>query len=72
MGQFSSPDGHHPRGTTLCEAPRGNLPLKRLCWGLFEGQQCTHYEQLRDTNNSDVAVNAREGAQRIHEVLRRW
>ena len=25
------PEGHHPRGTTLREALRGNLPLRGLC-----------------------------------------
>ena len=27
------PEGHHPRGTTLREALRGNLPLRGLCGG---------------------------------------
>ena len=31
------PEGHHPRGTTLREALRGNLPLRGLCGGLSEG-----------------------------------
>ena len=31
------PKGHHPRGTTLCEALRGNLPLRGVCGGLSEG-----------------------------------
>ena len=31
------PEGHHPRGTTLREALRGNLPLRGLCEGLSEG-----------------------------------
>ena len=31
------PEGHHRRGTTLCEALRGNLPLRGLCGGLSEG-----------------------------------
>ena len=31
------PEGHHPRGTTLREALRGNLPLRALCVGLSEG-----------------------------------
>ena len=31
------PEGHHPRGTTLAEALRGNLPLGGLCRGLSEG-----------------------------------
>ena len=36
------PEGHHPTGTTLREALRGNLPLRGflgagLCGGLFEG-----------------------------------
>ena len=31
------PEGHHPRGTTLREALRGNLPLRGLCRGLSEG-----------------------------------
>ena len=31
------PEGHHPRGTTLREAPRGNFPLRGLCGGLSEG-----------------------------------
>ena len=30
-------EGHHPRGTTLPEALRGNLPLRALCGGLSEG-----------------------------------
>ena len=30
-------EGHHPRGTTLREALRGNLPLMGLCGGLSEG-----------------------------------
>ena len=30
-------EGHHPRGTTLREALRGNLPLRGLCGGLSEG-----------------------------------
>ena len=34
---FKVPDGHHPRGTTLREALRGNLPLRGLCGGLSEG-----------------------------------
>ena len=29
-------EGHHPRGTTLREALRGNLPLRGLCGGLSE------------------------------------
>ena len=31
---FEVPEGHHPKGTTLREALRGNLPLMQ---GLFEG-----------------------------------
>ena len=35
------PEGHHPRGTTLCEGLQGNLPLRGvlrgLCGGLLEG-----------------------------------
>ena len=31
------PEGHHPRGTTLREALRGNSPLRGLCGGLSEG-----------------------------------
>ena len=31
------PEGHHPRCTTLSEALRGNLPLRRLCGALSEG-----------------------------------
>ena len=31
------PEGHHPRGTTLREALRGNLPLRGFCGGLSEG-----------------------------------
>ena len=31
------PEGHHPRGTTVREALRGNLPLRRFCGGLSEG-----------------------------------
>ena len=31
------PEGRHPRGTTLGEALRGNLPLRGLCQGLSEG-----------------------------------
>ena len=31
------PEGHHPRGTTLREALRGNLPLRGLCGCLSEG-----------------------------------
>ena len=31
------PERHHPRGTTLREALRGNLPLRGLCGGLSEG-----------------------------------
>ena len=31
------PEGHHPRGTTLREALRGNLPLRGLCGALSEG-----------------------------------
>ena len=31
------PEGRHPRGTTLREALRGNLPLRNLCGGLSEG-----------------------------------
>ena len=31
------PEGHHPRGTTLREALRGNLPLRGLCRGLSKG-----------------------------------
>ena len=34
---FKVPEGHHPRGTTLREALRGNLPLRGLCGGLSEG-----------------------------------
>ena len=33
---FKVPEGHHPRGKTLREALRGNLPLRGLC-GLSEG-----------------------------------
>ena len=31
---FKGPEGQHPRGTTLREALRGNLPLRGLCRGL--------------------------------------
>ena len=31
------PEGHLPRGTTLREPLRGNLPLRGLCGGLSEG-----------------------------------
>ena len=31
------PEGHHPRGTTLREALRGNSPLRGLCGDLSEG-----------------------------------
>ena len=34
---FKVPEGHHPRGTTLREALRGNLPLRGLCGALSEG-----------------------------------
>ena len=34
---FKVPEGHHPRGTTLREALRGNFPLRGLCGGLSEG-----------------------------------
>ena len=34
---FKVPEGHHPRGTTLREALRGNLPLRGLCGGLLRG-----------------------------------
>ena len=34
---FKVPKGHHPRGTTLREALRGDLPLRKLCGGLSEG-----------------------------------
>ena len=34
---MSVPESHHPRGTTLREALRGNLPLRELCGGLSEG-----------------------------------
>ena len=34
---FKVPEGHHPRGTTLREALRGNLPLRGLRGGLSEG-----------------------------------
>ena len=34
---FQVPEGHHPRGTTLREALRGNLLLRGLCGGLSEG-----------------------------------
>ena len=34
---FKVPEGHHPRGTTLREALRGNSPLRGLCGGLSEG-----------------------------------
>ena len=37
LGFSKVPEGHHPRGTTLREAPRGNLPLRGLCGGLSEG-----------------------------------
>ena len=37
MDSSKVPEGHHPRGTTLREALRGNLPLKGLCGGLWEG-----------------------------------
>ena len=30
------PEGHHPRGTTLLEALRGNLPFRGLCGGFSE------------------------------------
>ena len=36
-GNSKVPEGHHPRGTTLREALRGNLPLRGLCGGLSEG-----------------------------------
>ena len=35
--RFKVPEGHHPGGTTLREALRGNLPLRGLCGGLSEG-----------------------------------
>ena len=31
------PEGHHPRGTSLREALRGNLPLRGFCGGLSKG-----------------------------------
>ena len=31
------PEGHHPRGTTLREALRGNSPLRGLCGGSLRG-----------------------------------
>ena len=34
---FKVLEGHHPRGTILREALRGNLPLRGLCGGLSEG-----------------------------------
>ena len=34
---FKVPEGHNPRGTTLREALRGNLPLRGLCGGFSEG-----------------------------------
>ena len=37
MDDSTVPEGHHPRGTTLREALRGNLPLRGLCGGLSEG-----------------------------------
>ena len=38
FSNFKVPEGHHPRGTTLREALRGNLPLRGLCGGgLSEG-----------------------------------
>ena len=37
VNSFKVPEGHHPRGTTLREALRGNLPLRGLCRGLSEG-----------------------------------
>ena len=47
----SVPKGHHPRGTTLREALRGNLPLRGvlrgLCGGLSEGSAGL-YGALRD------------------------
>ena len=33
--EFSKvPEGHHPRGTTLSEAHRGNLPLRGVLGGI--------------------------------------
>ena len=41
--EFSKvPEGDHPRGTTLREALRGNLPLRGLCGGLSEGSAGVH------------------------------
>ena len=39
LGEFRSKvlEGHHPRGSTLREALRGNLALRGLCGGLSEG-----------------------------------
>ena len=44
MAFSAVPEGHHPRGTTLREALRGNSPLRGLCGvssralrGLFQG-----------------------------------
>ena len=41
------PEGHHPRGPTLREALRGNLPLKGLCGGLSEGSARVSLRVLR-------------------------
>ena len=41
------PEGHHPRGRTLHEALRGNLPLKGLCGGLSDGSAGVSQRVLR-------------------------
>ena len=37
ISKLKVPEGHHPRGTTLREALRKNVPLRGLCGGPSEG-----------------------------------
>ena len=47
-GYSKAPEGHHPRGTTLREALRGNLPLRRLCGGRGAPPQVKHNQLERE------------------------
>ena len=40
-------EGHHPKGTILRDALRGNLPLRGRCGGLSEGSAGVSERALR-------------------------
>ena len=63
------PEGHHPRGTTLREALRGNLPLRGLCGGLSEGSAGVSPRVLR---GSAGFCGGPRGSARFSEVFRGW